>query len=264
MLYHYFGDKEDLFQAVLRRKIAERQAWAESLSGDPAESLPFWFEAACKDTDWVRMLEWEALAGRGQKVIDAKQRRAATARGLERIRQRQARGQISSRLRPAPCDAGHAVADDVSGGVPAIDAAHHGPAGFRSEIPEGTRGVFEKIRGGVSTDAAAAVKIHFVEIIERMKKFFRFLISTFATALAAVFWPAAVRAATTKARGAGVPVLVAQAVATNLPVRIDPPPVGHVMPVSTVTIHSQIGGIISEVHFKEGQEVKQRRSAVHD
>jgi multidrug efflux system membrane fusion protein len=49
---------------------------------------------------------------------------------------------------------------------------------------------------------------------------------------------------------------VAQAVATNLPVRIDPPPVGHVMPVSTVTIHSQIGGIISDVHFKEGQEVK--------
>ena len=56
---------------------------------------------------------------------------------------------------------------------------------------------------------------------------------------------------------AGVPVLVAQAVATNLPVQIDPPPVGHVMPISTVTIHSQIGGIISEVHFKEGQEVKQ-------
>ena len=57
MLYHYFGDKEDLFKAVLRRKIAERQAWAENLSGDAAESLTFWFEAACKDVDWVRMLE---------------------------------------------------------------------------------------------------------------------------------------------------------------------------------------------------------------
>jgi multidrug efflux system membrane fusion protein len=54
----------------------------------------------------------------------------------------------------------------------------------------------------------------------------------------------------------GVPVLVAQAVVTNVPVQIDPPPVGHVTPVSTVTIHSQIGGIISEVHFKEGSEVK--------
>ncbi|MFZ0829052.1 MAG: efflux RND transporter periplasmic adaptor subunit, partial [Verrucomicrobiia bacterium] len=55
---------------------------------------------------------------------------------------------------------------------------------------------------------------------------------------------------------AGAPVLVAQAVETNLPVQIEPPPVGHVMPYSTVTIHSQIQGMISEVHFQEGQEVK--------
>src|SRR6266700_1747598 len=27
MLYHYFGDKKGLFREVLRRKIAERQAW---------------------------------------------------------------------------------------------------------------------------------------------------------------------------------------------------------------------------------------------
>src|SRR6516164_7516835 len=58
--------------------------------------------------------------------------------------------------------------------------------------------------------------------------------------------------------GAGVaPVLVATAVTTNVPVQIDPPPVGHVLPYSTVTVHSQMGGIISEVHFKEGQPVKQ-------
>ena len=96
MLYHYFEDKEGLFKAVLRRKISERQAWAESLSGDPAETLPFWFEMACKDVDWVRMLEWEALQGTDKKLIDATQRRAAVTRGLERIRRRQARGQVSA------------------------------------------------------------------------------------------------------------------------------------------------------------------------
>ncbi|MGA2181317.1 MAG: efflux RND transporter periplasmic adaptor subunit [Verrucomicrobiota bacterium] len=58
------------------------------------------------------------------------------------------------------------------------------------------------------------------------------------------------------AGGAGAPVLVAQAVETNVPVLIDPPPVGHVMPYSTVTIRPQVGGIISQVHFQEGQEVK--------
>jgi multidrug efflux system membrane fusion protein len=55
---------------------------------------------------------------------------------------------------------------------------------------------------------------------------------------------------------AGVPVLTAKAAETNLPVLIDPEPVGHVMPVSTVTIRSQVGGIISKVSFHEGQEVR--------
>jgi TetR/AcrR family transcriptional regulator len=100
MLYHYFGDKEELFKAVLRRKISERQAWAEALSGDPEETLPFWFEAACNDLDWVRLFQWEALQGNWQKVIDEKERLEATAAALERIRQRQERGQISTEFDP--------------------------------------------------------------------------------------------------------------------------------------------------------------------
>jgi TetR/AcrR family transcriptional regulator len=100
MLYHYFGDKENLFRAVLRKKISERQAWAEGLSGDPEDNLPFWFEAACKDPEWVRMLEWEALQNPKRKVIDEKQRLAVVARGLKRIRERQARGQLSSEFNP--------------------------------------------------------------------------------------------------------------------------------------------------------------------
>jgi len=100
MLYHYFGDKEGLFRAVLRRKIAERQAWAENLSGDPAENLPFWFETTCNDLDWVRLLEWEALQVGESRVIDENQRRAAVTGGLKRIRQRQARGQLSSEFDP--------------------------------------------------------------------------------------------------------------------------------------------------------------------
>src|ERR1700678_2828149 len=89
MLYHYFGDKEELFKAVLRRKLSERRAWADSLSGEPEETLPFWFEAACKDVDWVRLFQWEALQGNWQKVIDEEERLEAVARGLQRIQQRQ-------------------------------------------------------------------------------------------------------------------------------------------------------------------------------
>ena len=59
-----------------------------------------------------------------------------------------------------------------------------------------------------------------------------------------------------KPEAIAAPVLVAQSFKTNVPVRIDPPPVGHVVAYSSVTVRPQIGGIISEVNFKEGQEVK--------
>ncbi|MGB7769091.1 MAG: efflux RND transporter periplasmic adaptor subunit [Verrucomicrobiia bacterium] len=64
------------------------------------------------------------------------------------------------------------------------------------------------------------------------------------------------RGAKQAAASAGVPVLVAQSMTTNVPVQIDPPPVGHVMAYSTVTVHSQIQGMISQIHFQEGQAVK--------
>jgi AcrR family transcriptional regulator len=100
MLYHYFGDKEHLFREVLRRKIAERQASAEGLSGDPAESLPFWFKLSCKDADWVRLLEWEALQEADKKLIDGNSRRALATRALGRIRKQQACGHLSGEFEP--------------------------------------------------------------------------------------------------------------------------------------------------------------------
>ena len=58
------------------------------------------------------------------------------------------------------------------------------------------------------------------------------------------------------AKSPPAPVLTAKAVEKTVPVLIDPPPVGHVLPIQTVTIRPQIGGIISAVNFREGQEVK--------
>jgi AcrR family transcriptional regulator len=100
MLYHYFGNKEHLFREVLRRKIAERQAWAEGLSGEPAESLPFWFKLSCQDADWVRLLEWEALQDADKKLIDGNTRRVLAIRSLDRIRQQQAFGYLSGEFEP--------------------------------------------------------------------------------------------------------------------------------------------------------------------
>src|ERR1043166_4084871 len=90
MLYHYFGDKEALFREVLRRKIEQRQAWGVATPDDPAESLPYWFDLACKDKDWVRLLEWEALQfGEGRLILEDRRLEAARL-AVGRIMRRQA------------------------------------------------------------------------------------------------------------------------------------------------------------------------------
>ncbi len=86
-----------------------------------------------------------------------------------------------------------------------------------------------------------------------MKKLFP--ISTLAVLTLAIFAGCS-KPPAKKAGGGVVPVLVAKAGVTNVPVQMNPPPVGHVTAFSTVTVHSQIGGLMQAVHFQEGQEVK--------
>ncbi|HEY1232714.1 MAG TPA: efflux RND transporter periplasmic adaptor subunit [Candidatus Binatia bacterium] len=68
--------------------------------------------------------------------------------------------------------------------------------------------------------------------------------------------PGAQNRAGGRARGSGeaVPVTVATAVRKNVPVQIRA--VGNVEPYSTVSIKSQVTGVITQAHFREGQDVK--------
>ena len=101
MLYHYFEDKEGLFREVLRRKIAERSAWLAQAPEEPAERLPAWFRLACRDREWIQLLEWEALQWGEKKVIDEERRLELVQAAVERVRQQQAKG-----LLPPELDAG--------------------------------------------------------------------------------------------------------------------------------------------------------------
>ncbi len=98
MLYHYFGDKEGLFREVMRRKIDERSAWLASAPEDPAELLPAWFQLACRDPEWIQLLEWEALQWGEEKVIDEERRLEAVEKALERIRRQQSAGLLDPTL----------------------------------------------------------------------------------------------------------------------------------------------------------------------
>ena len=96
MLYHYFGDKEGLFRAVLRHKISERRNRVEAqiAENDPVSSLPLWFRQNCQDTDWVRLLAWESLQTANNSVLDEKERRRLSRQTAARIKQNQAAGRL--------------------------------------------------------------------------------------------------------------------------------------------------------------------------
>jgi AcrR family transcriptional regulator len=96
MLYHYFTDKEGLYRAVLRDKIAERRSQFETAPGDPVENLPFRFEMMYRDQEWIRLLGWEALENKGGRVQEEAFRRKGLRRALERLRGHQAAGRLTS------------------------------------------------------------------------------------------------------------------------------------------------------------------------
>ncbi len=100
MLYHYFGNKDGLFRAIMRRKLEERVAWATAAPDDPGETLTHWFKLACEDVDWVRLIEWEALAvGDGPLLSEAERRRAFDS-GVAKLRAVQAKGLLPRGLDP--------------------------------------------------------------------------------------------------------------------------------------------------------------------
>jgi TetR/AcrR family transcriptional regulator len=100
MLYHYFGNKESLFREILARKVRERALWAVTAPDDAAESLVFWFDTACRDRDWVRLMEWEAL-GRAEGGMNGDvERRTAFQKGVGQVRERQGRGLLRADVDP--------------------------------------------------------------------------------------------------------------------------------------------------------------------
>jgi len=100
MLYHYFGNKESLFREILARKVRERAQWAVTAPDDTAESLVFWFDTACRDRDWVRLMEWEAL-GRAEGGMNGDaERQAAFRKGVAQVRERQGRGLLRADVDP--------------------------------------------------------------------------------------------------------------------------------------------------------------------
>jgi TetR/AcrR family transcriptional regulator len=100
MLYYCVGPKHLLYREVLRRKIAEKAEAAPSIPGDFGGALLFFEELGSGDLDWIRMLEWEALAPQKRSIAAPRERRALFAQGVQQIRSAQRRGAVARGVDP--------------------------------------------------------------------------------------------------------------------------------------------------------------------
>ena len=100
MLYHYFGDKAGLFREMLRDKIARRVERFHSYSSDLIDGLPLLFEQNHQDGDWVRLLAWESLQTKGERVVNEADRSRWASEINALIRQQQAGGKIMAEIEP--------------------------------------------------------------------------------------------------------------------------------------------------------------------
>jgi len=100
MLYHYFGNKEALFRAILRQGIATNLDLVAAAPADAVDLLPFLFERASKRGEGIRLLQWEALGSGDRKPIAEEERRKAWVEGTERLRDAQRAGLFHEDLDP--------------------------------------------------------------------------------------------------------------------------------------------------------------------
>jgi AcrR family transcriptional regulator len=98
MLYHYFGDKEALYRAVLREGIATNLDLVAAAPADPAALLPFLLPRVQARLDGIRLLQWEALGGGERKPVAEEERRKAWVEAAERLRDAQRAGHLQQDL----------------------------------------------------------------------------------------------------------------------------------------------------------------------
>jgi AcrR family transcriptional regulator len=101
LLYRHFGSKEGLFDAAIRAMATRfdqiRRTLPETLEG----RLPYYFQRATDDQQWVRLLQWEALHTGAGPTVNEDERRAHMLKAVERVKADQAAG-----ILPADLDAG--------------------------------------------------------------------------------------------------------------------------------------------------------------
>jgi len=101
LLYRHFGSKEGLFDAAVRAMVQRFDAIRRRLPDTLEGRLPYYFEQATDDQQWIRLLQWEALQTGAGPTVNEDERRAHMQRAVAGVRADQEAGRL-----PADLDAG--------------------------------------------------------------------------------------------------------------------------------------------------------------
>jgi TetR/AcrR family transcriptional regulator len=106
MLYHYFGNKEALYRAVMLEQLTAEgspfQAARLGLTGGTIEAHLLAYNAATlHDAEYIRLLEWEAIGAPSGRIAGEEERRRDYEQSIERVREMQQNGLLAAELDPA-------------------------------------------------------------------------------------------------------------------------------------------------------------------
>jgi len=97
LLYHYFGNKDQLFREVMRHKVAEKTETVIAAPNDALDLLPYWYRVVCDDPEWLRLVQWEALQPL-ENLVEEESRRREFGEALDKLRVGQREGSVTSHL----------------------------------------------------------------------------------------------------------------------------------------------------------------------
>ncbi len=86
MLYHYFGNKRDLFRATVVAIHANKQEIIEAGPPEIEELLPYIHAHVGARRDWNRMMQWEALSYSEREIPAEKERARLFRSSVARVR----------------------------------------------------------------------------------------------------------------------------------------------------------------------------------
>lgn len=100
LIYHYFGDKNGLFEAVMTHVMSDRPPEVIGGHADLAEHFARKCDEFDKKRTWTRLLMWEALANGDGPVVAEERRRAFVNHAVRSAERAQEEGHLDAGFLP--------------------------------------------------------------------------------------------------------------------------------------------------------------------